>query len=87
MSGVLGSIVNWLLGVLLRGLFGGMNEAEKIGARVQAREAKNVAVTADEARVLEREIMEGRAEIDAKVNGRKPSKEDPFGYKAWNRGE
>ena len=85
--GFLVSIGSWLLKVLLSGLFNGAQERAECKAKVEVESAKNIAATADEARTLEREIMEEREKVRQAFSERVLPDDDPFGFKAWNRGE
>jgi hypothetical protein len=56
-------------------------------AKAEAATAKTAAATADEARVLERQIMEAQRDVAKKFEERKLPQDDPFGFKAYNKGE
>jgi hypothetical protein len=84
---ILVSIGTWLLKMLLGGLFGAEQAKTEAKAKVEVASARNVAATADEARTVERKIMEERQQIEKVFKDRKLPDDDPFGFKAWNRGE
>lgn len=85
--GILVAIGSWLLKVLLSGLFNGAQERAECKAKVEVESMKNVAATADEARTLERKIMEEREKVRAAFADRVLPDDDLFGFKAFNRGE
>lgn len=85
--GFLASIGSWLLKILLSGLFNGAQERAECKAKVEVESARAVAATADEARTVEHEIMVEREKVRQAFAERVLPDNDPFGFKAWNRGE
>jgi hypothetical protein len=84
---ILKAIGLWLLKTFLGGLFQGAANREAETARAERDRARIAAGTADEAKSVEREIMEEQIRLEKTFKERQLPEDDLFGIKAFNRGE
>jgi len=81
------SIGAWLLKLFLGGLFKDHQQKQAMKATIEREAAISAAASADEARVVEREIIEEQRKVEKAFREKEYTDTDPFGFEAFNRGE
>lgn len=83
---ILKTIGLWLLRMFLGGIFKDMQNKEAIKANREADAAKIVATSAEEAKNVEVSILEKQREVSKIFKERQLPDDDPFGFRAFNKG-
>lgn len=86
MGSFFGGIVNWLLKLLLNGLFKQVTAQIEDAAQAKVDAAKIHAQSAQESADVEVKISQAQTEVDHKFDTQAANPSDPFHSDDWNQG-